>query len=110
MRRADRRRFTVNATQILRPGRITGVCAASRDEPNETNRSNHSQKTEQRIVHSFDGVLNAQPAQKVKRGSPFAPSLSFRAKSRNGASGTSDMDGHAARLRRESRETNEFNL
>ncbi|KAF5408233.1 MAG: hypothetical protein Udaeo2_16090 [Candidatus Udaeobacter sp.] len=25
------------------------------------------------MMHSFDGVLNAQPAQKVKRGSSFAP-------------------------------------
>ena len=59
----------VNATQIRSPGGIPRVSTASHDKPNETNSSSYSQKTEQRIVHSFDGVLNAQPAQKVKRGS-----------------------------------------
>jgi hypothetical protein len=64
----------VNAAQIRSPGGIPRVSTASHDKPNETNSSSYSQKTEQRIVHSFDGVLNAQPAQKVKRGSPqFAP-------------------------------------
>src|SRR4029453_19425295 len=59
----------VNAAQILRPGGITRIFAASRHEQNQASRDNCLQNTKKGTSHKlFDGVLNAQAAQKVKRG------------------------------------------
>jgi hypothetical protein len=44
-------RFAVNATQILRPGGITRIFAATCDEQDETNKNNYPQKTQQRMMH-----------------------------------------------------------